>query len=283
MLPKVVLHKKNGHSSVPNRKGLSAGEMLRLVHSGQRPPAAPAMEMVQFANIVRTEKVQGLEEQVRQSIDSMRAALVEALRHTEEAFARGELDDVRERLEALRDQAERAARLITAVVNAARARSSSRRVLNLNDLLTRAARGLTPGFPATLTWAFQLDPELPRVIADPRRLADALTALLRYVAMETSAAGTGTITVETARAEAVVRGEHLVLVHIVGTGPLDADAMQRAFLPPPLGALLDRELAPPAETDLGLAFRIVTDHGGVLTASNWPAGGACFTLTLPAA
>jgi signal transduction histidine kinase len=41
----------------------------------------------------------------------------------------------------------------------------------------------------------------------------------------------------------------------------------------------------PAGTGLGLAVarRVATDHGGSLTAANRPAGGACFTLTLPAA
>ena len=37
-------------------------------------------------------------------------------------------------------------------------------------------------------------------------------------------------------------------------------------------------------TGLGLtvARRVAQEHGGTLTASSRPAGGACFTLTLPA-
>jgi signal transduction histidine kinase len=58
-------------------------------------------------------------------------------------------------------------------------------------------------------------------------------------------------------------------------------------IPPELADTLFTPFATtkPAGTGLGLAVarRVAEDHGGTLTAANRPGGGACFTVTLPAA
>jgi len=284
MLPKVVLHKKNGHSHVPVKKGLSAGEMLRLVHSGRRPAVKPAAELLQFAHVVRTEKAAALEEQVRYSIDGLKASLGDAVTRTEEAFARGELSDVRERLEALRSQAEQAARLVTDFVNAARTRGADRRVTNLNELVTQTALRMRSRLPGSVTFQFQLDSSLPGIIGNARQLEQALAALLTYAANAMATIGQGAITAETSQGPVIFQGERTVRLRILDQGPgLSPDMMHRLFLPPSLPVLLEGELGRPADADLGLAFQIVSEHSGVLAASNRPEGGACFTLDFPAA
>jgi signal transduction histidine kinase len=283
MLPKVVLHKKNGHSHVPAKKGLSAGELLRLVHSGRRPAARPAVELLQFATVVRTEKASALEEQVRHSVDGLRTSLTDAVARTEQAFARGELSDVRDRLEALRSQAEQTARLVTDFVNAARTRGSDRRVTNLNELVTQTAMRLRPRLPDTVTFQFHLDTSLPGIVGNARQLEQALAALL-VDAANGMAASRGAITAETSHGPVVFEGERTVRLQILGQGPgLPPEVLQRLFLPPSLPVLLEGELARPVDADLGLALQIVSEHRGVLAASNRPEGGACFTLDFPAA
>jgi signal transduction histidine kinase len=284
MLPKVVLHKKNGHSHVPAKKGLSAGEMLRLVHSGRRPAVKPAAELLQFANVVRTEKTSALEEQVRHSIDGLEASLGDAVMRTEQAFARGELSDVHEHLEALRSQADQAARLVTDFVNAARTRGADRRVTNLNDLVTQTAMRLRSRLPGDVTFQFQLDSSLPAIVGNAGQLEQALAAVIAYAVNAMAASGQGAVMAETSQGPVAFQGERTVRLRILDEGPgLSADMMERLFTAPSLPALLEGELARPVDADLGLAFQIVKEHSGVLAAANRPEGGACFTLDFPAA
>jgi signal transduction histidine kinase len=67
-----------------------------------------------------------------------------------------------------------------------------------------------------------------------------------------------------------------IRVEVTDTGPgIDPSASDRLFTP--------FATTKPTGTGLGLtvARRVAKDHGGTLTAANRPAGGACFTLTLP--
>jgi signal transduction histidine kinase len=68
-----------------------------------------------------------------------------------------------------------------------------------------------------------------------------------------------------------------VHLQVADTGPgIPAEVASRLFTP--------FTSSKPTGTGLGLSIsrRIIEEHGGRITASNRPAGGACFTITLPA-
>lgn len=70
----------------------------------------------------------------------------------------------------------------------------------------------------------------------------------------------------------------MLTVHVVDNGPgIDPGVADRLFTP--------FVTTKSTGTGLGLsvARRVARDHGGTLTAANQPGGGACFTVTLPAA
>ena len=113
-----------------------------------------------------------------------------------------------------------------------------------------------------------------RVIADPDRLLQAISNLVENALRLTPAGGTVTLT---------VAGD---TVAIVDTGPgLAAEDLPRAFD----RFYLHERYRPDAEhevgTGLGLAIvaELVTAMGGRVTASNDPAGGARFVISLPPA
>src|SRR5262245_36218325 len=95
MLPKIVVHKKNGHSPTPGAEAPSLGELMRDVHAGGVAEPQPTYNTLKFATVVRGEKRRALLEQAVRQVDAQRSALSGLLERTEEASARGEFEDIR--------------------------------------------------------------------------------------------------------------------------------------------------------------------------------------------
>ena len=120
MLPKPVLHKRNGHR-YPRRPGIRfASEMLGLVHHDSDRATELSPDLVRFGAIVQSERVDEQWEQMLARGMSLPSALARALTRTREAFERGELADLQVALEGLRAQASAAAEMIAGLTNASR-------------------------------------------------------------------------------------------------------------------------------------------------------------------
>jgi signal transduction histidine kinase len=115
----------------------------------------------------------------------------------------------------------------------------------------------------------ELEPDLPRVDADPQRLRQALDNLISNAV--THAGGQDVIV-------AARSGDGAVLVSVSDRGPgIPAEEQRRIF---EAGVRLDLT-RPGSGLGLALARSIAEAHGGALAVDSQPGEGATFTLTLP--
>jgi hypothetical protein len=272
-----VLHKRNGHRKLPRPGAMSAGELVSLVHSAPERLSDVSEDLLRFARLVQNESPSGTEAAPGREPVAF-PAVAKALGKSREAFARGELADIRASLEALQAQAALAAEVIARLTDVVRASDgrrgapAGRRLLDVNALLEQALDGLT-GPRGGLEAVARLDPAMPSVPGDPAQIADVLRAVFLAAARANQAAGRqDPITVETSHRGGVLRGESIVQVAMAAGDQMSAG--QPAEVP-------GSEPAEPG-TDLDRAARIVREHGGILTASGLDGGGVRFTVELPA-
>jgi CheY-like chemotaxis protein len=118
-------------------------------------------------------------------------------------------------------------------------------------------------------------PPLPRVLADPVRLQRTFAGLLDNAVKFAPPGGQVTVTVRQ------VNGR--VTVEVADCGPgIDPELLPHLFEPFRQADGSSRRRHGGLGLGLALAARVVALHGGELLAANRPAGGACFTCTLPA-
>ena len=166
--------------------------------------------------------------------------------------------------------------MVTSFLNFARPRTPDPGDVSLRALLDACAADLRALF-AERRVELAVGGEFPEVRADERMLRQALVNLLRNAAEAIPDGG--------ARRRVAVRGSverddagrawARVEVEDTGTGIAEED-LQRVFIP------FFTTKTKGHGVGLALAHRVATDHGGTLSASNSPAGGALFTLRLPA-
>jgi len=276
MLPKSVLHKRNGHRQRPPAGVPSTGQILGLVHREPDRAGELSPDLLRFAAIIRSERPADQWEQIVTEAMSLPPALATALTRTREAFARGELADLRLALEGLQARAEAAARIIARLTTVSKAQDTERSLLSLNDLALRALGPLMLAAPISR----RLDPRLPWIAADPGQMHDVLTILFGIVDRIREAAGrSGAITVETTHGDGVLRDERVVRLLVTDDY---AQAVDRLQAVPPLSVQPSETSDTGTGADLRRAARVVKEHGGVLCSAPLPGGGVCFTLDLPA-
>ncbi len=174
-------------------------------------------------------------------------------------------------LKRIQRDADRAGRIVRNLLLLAGAGRLTLRATSVNVALTRAI-GLRAAAcrQAKITVRRQLGTGLPRVLGDALLLQQAFLNILINAELALAERPGGRIEIRTARTNGAV------VVEIRDNGPgLDVDVAPRVF-----DAFFTTRQS---GSGLGLALtrRIVREHGGEVTASNTPGGGACFSLTLP--
>ena len=263
MLPKIVLHKTNGHSRLPKDRP-SLGAIIREVHGGGE-ARRPTFDLLKFATVVRSERRAALIEQAVSHVDGLHSALNALLARTDAAFERGELSDVREGLSALRAQASEATRLFARLLASAETRTATHALVNVNTMIADAAE--RAGADGAEPVAAQLDPSAPWVIGNVARLERALVVFAGALG--------GQVTITASQADGVIRGERVVCLDVRGEGPLAPRAAAA------LGAPMPADAPEPEAFDVHVARQIVAEHGGVVSTIADTGAGSVIRIELP--
>jgi len=165
--------------------------------------------------------------------------------------------------------------MVTAFLNFARPQPLQLSEVSIPELLADCAAELQPVYDERRV-VFTVSGAFPEVRADELMLRQALLNLLRNAAEaiddsrgERRVSAHGSVEADDNGGEWLV-----VSVEDTGTG-LSPSELQRIFIPFFTTKTKGHGIG------LALAHRVVTEHGGTLSAANAPAGGAVFTLRLP--
>ena len=164
---------------------------------------------------------------------------------------------------------------VTAFLNFARPQPLHRQDVSLNELVRECATELQPLF-AERRVEIEIEGDFSSIHADERMLRQALLNLMRNAAESIS---------EDKRQRRVrIQGSHekdsadrdWAVIEIIDTGSgINEVDKERIFIP------FFTTKSKGHGIGLALAHRVITEHGGTLTASNATEGGAVFTLRLP--
>ncbi len=167
--------------------------------------------------------------------------------------------------------------MVTAFLNFARPQTLALEDVSLRSLIDECQSELQSFF-AERRVSLAVAGEFPDVSADERMLRQAILNLLRNAAEAVDA--------DAVRREVDVRGSiesdeqgarwAQIAVSDTGSGIAEQD-LQRVFIP------FFTTKTKGHGVGLALAHRVVTEHGGTLTASNATTGGAAFSIRLPVA
>jgi signal transduction histidine kinase len=166
--------------------------------------------------------------------------------------------------------------MVTSFLNFARPKPPDFGDVSLAELLDTCAADLSAFFEERGV-ALKIEGEFADVHADERMLRQMILNLLRNAAEAiTDDADARQVAVQGSR-ERDERGGVWARVEVRDTGPgIPVEDLQRIFIP------FFTTKSKGHGIGLALAHRVATDHGGTLSASNAPKGGAVFTLRLPA-
>ncbi|HEY1403059.1 MAG TPA: ATP-binding protein, partial [Pyrinomonadaceae bacterium] len=148
--------------------------------------------------------------------------------------------------------------------------------VSIPELLADCASELQPLYDERRV-SFSVSGAFPVVRADELMLRQALLNLLRNAAEAIDDSGVEERRVSAhGNVETHDHGDGWLVLSIEDTGPgFSTSELQRIFIPFFTTKTKGHGIG------LALAHRVVTEHGGTLSAANAPGGGAVFTLRLP--
>jgi signal transduction histidine kinase len=187
-----------------------------------------------------------------------------------------ELDDeARGTASSLLNEVRNLSDMVTSFLNFARPQPLQLDEVNLDELIAECAGELAPVFTAAQV-KLQITAALGTIRADERMLRQALLNLIRNAAEAIPEGQTDRRVAVLSSTEHDRAGKDWALVEVRDTGEgIPAADLQRIFIP------FFTTKATGHGVGLALAHRVVTQHGGTLTAANAKDGGAVFTLRLP--
>ena len=250
-----------------------------LVARDVTPQAELEAERAELRNrLVQSEKLAALGQFVAGIAHELNNPLQGVLGHLELLRATGAFPKaLRRDMQRIYREADRAAKIVRNLLVFAGSRRMVRRRTSINATLSRVLSLRAPAFRAANIESVRRHSDgLPRIKGDPLLLHQ---ALLNIVLNAEQAIGANGGRIETSTSIRREEGAAQVVVEIRDTGPgIPASAMPRLFEP----FYTTKEVGKGTGLGLAIAYGIIQEHGGRISASNHPEGGAVFTVQLPA-
>jgi two-component system NtrC family sensor kinase len=242
------------------------------------PQAELEAERVELRNrLVQSEKLAALGQFVAGIAHELNNPLQGVLGHIELLRATGAFPKaIRRDMQRIYREADRAAKIVRNLLVFAGSRRLVRRRTSVNATLSRVLSLRTPAFRAANIEVVRcLSDALPRVKADPLLLQQ---ALLNIVINAEHAIGPDGGRIETTTSVRRDGDASYAVIQIRDTGPgISPAAMPRLFEP----FFTTKEVGKGTGLGLAITYGIIQEHGGEISASNHPGGGAVFTVQLP--
>ena len=250
-----------------------------LVARDVTPQAELEAERAELRNrLVQSEKLAALGQFVAGIAHELNNPLQGVLGHLELLRATGAFPKaLRRDMQRIYREADRAAKIVRNLLVFAGSRRMVRRRTSINATVSRVLSLRAPAFRAANIESVRRHTDaLPRVKGDPLLLHQ---ALLNIVLNAEQAIGPNGGRIETSTSVRREHGAAQVVLDIRDTGPgIPAAVMQRLFEP----FYTTKEVGKGTGLGLAIAYGIIQEHGGRISASNHPEGGAVFTVQLPA-
>ncbi|HEY8549037.1 MAG TPA: ATP-binding protein [Vicinamibacterales bacterium] len=229
-----------------------------------------------YHQLLQAEKMAVLGQTISGVAHELNNPLASILTWAERLARRPAPEGVRQGLDIILHEAERAARIVRHLLTFARKRQTTRTAVDINQVVrdTLALRHHEQQL-ANITVIDALAAGLPTVFADPHQLQQVLLNLLVNAEQALiSSTGHGTIVVRTWHdAE-----RDVVLLEVADDGPgVPEDALSRIFDP----FFTTKEVGKGTGLGLTVVYAIVQEHGGRIVAESAPGQGATFRVELP--
>jgi PAS domain S-box-containing protein len=229
-----------------------------------------------FHQLLQAEKMAALGQTISGVAHELNNPLATILTWAERLSSRRVDDDTRRGLETIRTESERAARIVRNLLTFARKRHTTRAMIDLNTVVreTLALRAYEQRL-TNITVIEALASGLPHVFADAHQMQQVLLNLVINAEQAMgSANGRGTLVVRTwhdVDREAVV-------IEVTDDGPgVPEDVQPKIFDP----FFTTKQVGKGTGLGLTVAYAIAQEHGGGISVTDAPEGGAIFRVELP--
>ena len=192
--------------------------------------------------------------------------------------------DVTEHAEVIKEAVEKGVILARQLVALGRKAETERESANINDLLHRMVKLLTPMFPTTIVIAEDLDACVPMIMIDSGSIHQAILNLC-INARDAMPEGGKILLLTRLVAGALLRqrlvqaeAEHYVCISVADTGVgMEAEVRHRVFE----SYFTTKKSSRGSGLGLTIVYRIVAEHAGFIEATSEPGCGSIFQLYLP--
>ncbi|HEY6332667.1 MAG TPA: PAS domain S-box protein [Blastocatellia bacterium] len=229
-------------------------------------------------HLIQSEKLAALGRLVSGVAHELNNPLTSVIGYTQLLLSQNDLEqDLRERLEIVDQEGQRARRIVQNMLSFARQHKPVRSGVNLNHLLDATLELRSYEFEVHNIRINRNFGELPEIVGDPHLLQQVFMNILINAeqSMRTSKRG-GCLSVKTEQKE--IDGASWATVAITDDGPgIPAEVMSRIFDP----FFTTKDVGEGTGMGLSISYGIIKEHGGLIRAESTPSTGATFIVELP--